>query len=220
MHANMAAKNQQVHSQDDDDEFDFDEDTTSIESDRDYSKELEYKKNMRQLYLVAVIVFILTVAILVFSVAIFHINSPKFRIRSIIIDELSMNSLNNTIDMKFKAEIGIKSSNFGDFDYERTSVSFFNRGTYVALVNGDALVEKGKVKARSTKKISFLAEMGATNSIYVDDMESRYLTLTAKATMNGTLHMMKLIKRKRSSEMNCTININMYKKIVLDIQCK
>ncbi|XP_060972164.1 late embryogenesis abundant protein At1g64065-like [Cannabis sativa] len=206
----------QVHPYNDD-EFDFDQETASTISEN--SKELHYRKRLRRLYLVAVIVLFLTVGILVFSITIFHINAPKFRIRSIDIEELSVSS-SNTFDMKFEAELSIKNSDFGYFDFEETSVRFFYRGAPVALDDGGVVIEEGKVKARSTKKISFSAEMGTSNSISPDDIQCRCLTLTCNATMNGTVHLMKLIKRRRSSEMNCTININLYKKVVLDIKCK
>ncbi|XP_062073890.1 late embryogenesis abundant protein At1g64065-like [Humulus lupulus] len=214
----MAGNSEQVVLAHDDDEVDFE--TASMES--DCSKELQSKKSMRRFHCVAVIVLLLTVMVIVISTTFFHVNAPTFRIRSITIDELRMMSSSNTIDIKFEAQIGIKNTNFGHFDFEDTSISFFYRGVHVAL-DGDGdheLIEKGKVRARSTKKINFSAEIGTTNSISIDDIECRCLTLTCKATMNGTIHLMKLIKRRRSSEMNCTINIDLYKKAVFDIKCK
>ncbi|XP_062074961.1 late embryogenesis abundant protein At1g64065-like [Humulus lupulus] len=216
----MAGNTQQVHPHD---EFDFEE-TGSMESDDSTNKELHHRRKMRRLYLVAVVVLILTVGILVFSITIFHINAPSFRIRSFTIDELTISSA-NTVDMKFEAEMGIKNTDFGHFDFEQTSLSFFYRGARLALGHDDddhddSLIDQGIVKARSTKKIKFSAEMGTTSSMSAEDIESRYFTLNCKATMNGTIHLMKLIKRKRSSEMNCNVNINLYTKVVLDIKCK
>ncbi|XP_062120301.1 late embryogenesis abundant protein At1g64065-like [Humulus lupulus] len=203
---------QQVHPQND-------VETASMEEESN-SKELHHKRSMRQLCCVTVIVLLLTIVVLVFTTTIFHVHSAKFRIRSITIDQLSVISSSNAIDMKFEAEIGIKNTNFADFEFEKTSVGFFYRGTRVALVDGDAMVEEGKVKARSTKKVQITAEMGTANSILVDDIKSGALTLTGNGKLSGTVHLMKLIKRKRSFEMNCTININLNKKVVQDINCK
>ncbi|XP_062074963.1 late embryogenesis abundant protein At1g64065-like [Humulus lupulus] len=204
---------EQVHPQNDV------ETASSVEAEVSDSKELHHKRSMKRLCYVAVIVLLLTIVILVFTTTVFHVHSPKFRIRSITIDELSVSS-SNAIDMKFETEIGIKNNNFAEFEFEKTSVGFFYRGTRVSLVDGDAMVEEGNVKPRSTKKVQFTAEMRTTNSIFVDDVKSGALTLTGNGKLSGTVHLMKLIKMKRSFEMNCTININLNKKVVQDINCK
>uniref|UniRef100_A0A803QRP8 Late embryogenesis abundant protein LEA-2 subgroup domain-containing protein n=1 Tax=Cannabis sativa TaxID=3483 RepID=A0A803QRP8_CANSA len=115
---------------------------------------------MKRLCIITIIVLLFTVVVLVFTTTIFHVHTPKFRIRSMTIDELTTkSSSNNAIDMKFEAEIGIKNTNFGHFDL-KNPVGFFYRGTHLALADGDVLVEEGKVKPRSTKKIQFTAEIG------------------------------------------------------------
>ncbi|KAM6586738.1 hypothetical protein CsatA_009343 [Cannabis sativa] len=197
------------------------DDVETASMDESNSKELHQKRGMKRLCIATIIVLLFTVVVLVFTTTIFHVHTPKFRIRSMTIDELTTkSSSNNAIDMKFEAEIGIKNTNFGHFDFEKTQVGFFYRGTHLALADGDVLVEEGKVKPRSTKKIQFTAEIGLKNLILDDDIESGFLTLTSKAKMNGTFHFMELIKRNRSSEMNCSFTINLDKKVVQDINCQ
>ncbi|XP_030485346.2 late embryogenesis abundant protein At1g64065-like [Cannabis sativa] len=207
---------QQVHPAQNDDV-----ETATMESN---SKEVHHKKSMKRLCYVALLVLLLSMVVLLFTTTIFHVHTPKFLIRSMTIDELSTkSSKNNAIVMKFEAEIGIKNTNFGKFEFEKASVGFFYRGAHVALVEGDGFVGEGKVKARSTKKIQFTGEIRTrNNSILVDDNDiiSGFLTLTGKAKLSGTVHLLKLIKRKRSSEMNCTVTINLYEKVVQDINCK
>ncbi|PON96946.1 Late embryogenesis abundant protein [Trema orientale] len=188
---------------------------------RTRSKELQHKKRMRRLYYVAAFAVLQTVVILVLALTIMRIKTPKFRIRSITIDELSISSSNSnndgpSINMKFEAEIGVKNTNFGHFKFEGSSINFMYGGTQV----GDALVHKGRVKARSTKKIHVTAEVGTTNWNVASHIESGSLTLTSQAKMSGTVHLMKLVEKKRSAEMNCTITVDLEEKVVRDLNCK
>ncbi|PON58235.1 Late embryogenesis abundant protein [Parasponia andersonii] len=195
---------------------------TDVESGSSTSgKELQHKKRMRRLYYVAAFAVLQTVVILVLALTIMRIKTPKFRIRSVTIDELSISSSDSnndgpSINMKFEAEIGFKNTNFGHFKFEGSSINFMYRGTKV----GDAMVHKGKVKARSTKKIHVTAEMGTTNWNVASDIESGSLTLTSQAKMSGTVHLMKLVEKKRSAEMNCTITVDLKEKVVRYLNCK
>ena len=194
-----------------------DVESASVESN---TKELRQKKRMKRLAYVTAFVLFLTVVILVFSLTVMRIKSPKFRIRSITIEDFTISSSNSnnvpSIDMKFEVEIGVKNMNFGHFKFEKSSISFMYRGTQV----GDALVKKEKVKARSTKKINVTAEVETTNSNLANDIESGSLALTSQAKLSGKVHLLKVIKNKKSAEMNCTITVDLNEKLVRDLNCK
>lgn len=182
------------------------------------AKELQHKKRMRRLGCVTAIVVLLTVVILVFPQTVMRIKGPELRIRSIAIEDLTIsNSDTNSpsVSMKFDSEIGVKNTNFGEFKFDESSITFVYKGTEV----GDASVEKGKAKARSTKKMNVTAEVNA-NSNLANDVRSGLLTLTSQSKLNGKVHLMKVIKKKKTAEMNCTITINLENKVVQDFKCK
>ncbi|EXC05942.1 hypothetical protein L484_014210 [Morus notabilis] len=182
------------------------------------AKELQHKKRMRRLGGVTAIVVLLTVVILVFPQTVMRIKGPELRIRSVAIEDLTIsNSDTNSpsLSMKFDSEIGVKNTNFGEFKFDESSITFVYKGTEV----GDASVEKGKAKARSTKKMNVTAEVNA-NSNLANDVRSGFLTLTSQSKLNGKVHLMKVIKKKKTAEMNCTITINLENKVVQDFKCK
>lgn len=190
---------------------------TDVES-ASNAKELQQKRRMRKLAIVTAFVVFLTVIILVFSQTVMSVKTPKLRIRSIDIEDLTISSSNTSFHMKFDAEIGVKNTNFGEFKFDESSITFFYRGNDDQI--GDASVEKGKAKARSTKKMNVTTEVETANSNLANDVRSGFLTLTGQSKLSGKVHLMKVFKKKKTAEMNCTITVNLENKVVQDLRCK
>ncbi|WRX28462.1 Late embryogenesis abundant protein [Theobroma cacao] len=185
------------------------------------SKELKRKKRMKCLAYVAAFVIFQTAIILVFALTVMRIKNPKFRIRSVLVDDLTFNNSSPSFNMKFIAQVTVKNTNFGHYKFENSTVTFAYKGSQV----GEALVTKGRARARarSTKKMNVTMDLNsngvANDSDLGSDLNSGFLTLTSQSILNGKVHLMKVIKKKKSVEMNCTMTVNLAQKLVRDIKC-
>ncbi|XVF12580.1 hypothetical protein REPUB_Repub08aG0131200 [Reevesia pubescens] len=192
-----------------------------MESAAELSKELKRKKRMKLFAYAAAFAIFQTIVILVFSLTVMRIKNPKFRVRSITVEDLAYTSTPNSpsFNMKFNAEVGVKNTNFGHFKFENTTISFDYWGVQV----GEAFVAKGRAKARSTKKMNVNVDLNSNNilanSNLGTDISSGILTLTSHSKLSGKVHLMKLIKRKKSAQLSCTMTIDLVSRAIQDVKC-
>ena len=52
------------------------------------------------------------------------------------------------------------------------------------------------------------------------DLKSGKLTLTSYATLKGKVHLFKVIKKKKSAQMNCTMDVDTKKQAIQNVHCK
>ncbi|XVF09966.1 hypothetical protein REPUB_Repub07fG0143100 [Reevesia pubescens] len=193
-----------------------------MESAAELSKELKRKKRMKLFAYAASFAIFQTIVILVFSLTVMRIKNPKFRVRSITFEDLTYTSTPNSpsFNMKFNAEVTVKNTNFGHLKFENTTISFDYGGVQV----GEAFLEKGRAKARSTKKMNVTVDFNSNNllpnSNLGSDISSGILTLTSHSKLSGKVHLMKLIKKKKSAQMNCIIIVNLVSRAIQDMECQ
>ena len=67
----------------------------------------------------------MTATVLALSLTVMHIKNPKFRFRTVEIEDLSLSSSNTTpsFSMRFEAEVAVKNMNFGRFEYDKSVIS-------------------------------------------------------------------------------------------------
>ncbi|KAE8662156.1 Detected protein of unknown function [Hibiscus syriacus] len=90
-----------------------------------------------------------------------------------------------------------------------------------------ATIEKGRARIRSTKKVNVVVELrssslssNATDRVSGSDISSGVLPLTSYSKLEGKIHSMKVIKRKKSARMNCTMEIDIHSRKLGNIICK
>ncbi|KAK8623545.1 hypothetical protein V6N13_118428 [Hibiscus sabdariffa] len=143
------------------------------------------------------------------------------RVPSITVEDLRAAATDPpSFNIKLNAQVAVKNTNFGHFKFENTTISFEYGGVGV----GDALVARGRSKARSTKKMNVAVELNSNNipnnSSLQSEIESGYLALTCHSKLSGKVQLMKLIKKKKSAEMRCAMVVNLVTKAVQDIKCQ
>ncbi|KAK9994622.1 hypothetical protein SO802_024325 [Lithocarpus litseifolius] len=189
------------------------------ESDKE-STELRKKKRMKCVaYVVAFAVF-QTIIIVVFVLFVMRFKSPKFRVRDASFIS-TFNFTNDSFDLVMDAQFTIKNTNFGHFKYERGIVTF----SYDGMTVGEAELRKARARARSTKKVSALVTLSSssnlpTNSKLTSDLGGGILPLTCNSKLDGKIHLMKVIKKKKSALMDCTLDVNLGMKKIQNVQCK
>ncbi|GMJ02480.1 hypothetical protein like AT2G46150 [Hibiscus trionum] len=194
---------------------------TEMESAAEVSKELKRKKRIKLLVYALAFAIFQTIVILVFSLTVMRIKNPKFRVQSITVEDLTAAATNPpSFYMKLNAQVAVKNTNFGHFKFQNTTISFEYGGVGV----GDALVAKGRSKARSTKKMNVTVVLNSNNivnnSSLKSDIESGFLALSCRSKLIGKVQLMKLIKKKKSAEMKCAMLLNLVTKAVQDIKCQ
>lgn len=192
------------------------------ESDSDYSRELRQKKRMKcLLYFIAFVIF-QTGVIVVFTLTIMKLRTPKFRVQSATFDNFNVGTpANPTFDLSMNARLSIKNANFGTFKYQNTTMTFFYGGTPV----GQAVIPKSSVGWRSNKKINVAVKLSSRNlptpnSRLGTDLSNRLLPLTSQAELKGKVALTFIFKKKKATQMNCSMEVVVASQQLANIVCK
>ena len=183
------------------------------------SAELRKKKRMKCIvYIVAFAVF-QTIIIVVFALFVMRFKSPKFRVRDASFVS-TFNFTNASFDLVMDTQFTIKNTNFGHFKYENGIVKF----SYDGMIVGEAKLDEARARARSTKKVDGSVTLSSsklpTNSKLTNDLGGGILPLTSYSKLNGKIHLMKVIKKKKSALLDCTLDVNLGMKKIQNVQCK
>ncbi|GLU21180.1 hypothetical protein SLE2022_373370 [Rubroshorea leprosula] len=179
------------------------------------SKELKKKKRIKCLvYILAFAVF-QTGIILLFALTVMRFKNPKFRIgpATTLLETSSFRTGNApSFNLKLNTQFTVKNTNFGHFKYDDGTVTF----TYGDAIVGNVILQKGRARARSTKKVSLEVNLNYNGQL----VNKEVLRLSSQAKLEGKIHLMKVIKKKKSAEMNCTMDIVIATKEIRNITCK
>ncbi|KAL2540212.1 Late [Abeliophyllum distichum] len=128
--------------------------------------------------------------------------------------------MNPSFNIRMNAELGVKNTNFGHYKFRDSTIYF----SYNDLIVGEAFVPKARAKARSTKKFNVIVNLSSSNlqnhPQLGNDLNSGVLTLTSKSKLDGKVELIKVLKKKKSTEMDCTLAINLKQKLIGDLNCK
>lgn len=178
-----------------------------------HERELKKKKRMKYLmYGIAFVVF-QTIVIVIFALTIMKVKTPKFRVRS---GNFQNSGNTTTLDISLNGQFRVKNTNFGTYKYDSSSVTFLYRGTPV----GSSVIPKSKAKLLSTKKIDFIVQLSSTsNSELSNDISSGSVPLTTTSRLNGKVTLMFIMKKKKSTNMNCTMDLVLASGQLQNIKC-
>ncbi|KAL2510887.1 Late [Abeliophyllum distichum] len=160
--------------------------------------------------------------IMLFALTVMKIRTPKFRVRSATFENFNVGTPTNpSFSLRMNAEFGIKNTNFGHFKYQNSTVRFFYGLTQV----GELVVQKARAKARSTRKFNAmvklsLANAAAANTQLGNDLSSGVVRLSSKSKLNGKVELMKVLMKKKSTDMNCSMEIVTATQQLRNIVCK
>lgn len=89
-------------------------------------------------------------------------------------------------------------------------------------INGKKTV-KGNVSARETKRFNVSVEVRSSRlsekQNLVNDLNSGIVKLSSLARIVGKVHLIKILKTKKTKEMNCTMSINLKNRTIKDLLC-
>jgi len=178
------------------------------------------KRNVKCWAYIVAGVILQTIVIVLFVSLVMRIRNPKVRLGGVTVENLKVSSSSPSFSMKLYALVTVKNTNFGHFKFENTTLTISYMGTPV----GEATIVKARARARSTKKFNVTISVGSNNEVSRNSLssaiDSGIISLSSHAKLEGKIHLFKVIKKKKSAEMNCTMDVNTSLKKIQKLKCK
>ncbi|KAF5451148.1 hypothetical protein F2P56_031437 [Juglans regia] len=186
-------------------------------------KDARRKRNMKWLAYIVAGVIAQTAIIVVFVLLVMRIRNLKVRIDSVTVENVNVTSSSSSpsFNMKLTALVTVKNTNFGHFKFDDSTATISYRGAEV----GEGTIPKARAKARSTRKLNITvpvssSKLSSNSGSLVSDIGSGILPLSSHAKLNGKIHLFKIFKKKKSAEMNCTMEVDTKKNVIQKLTCK
>uniref|UniRef100_A0A5B6ZV42 Late embryogenesis abundant protein LEA-2 subgroup domain-containing protein n=1 Tax=Davidia involucrata TaxID=16924 RepID=A0A5B6ZV42_DAVIN len=184
-------------------------------------QELRRKKKLKLYAYIAAFAVFQTIIILVFALIVMRIKTPDVKIRSVTVQNLNVGTA--SYNMTLIAEVTVRNKNFGDYKYDNSTMSI-NYGTAADVIIGDGLIPKGNAKAKKTRRVNVTMEVSSNGvsdpSQVTSDINSGILMFNSHATLRGKVHLMKIMKKRKTTEMNCTMALNLTSRAIQDLNCQ
>lgn len=164
--------------------------------------EMKKKKRMKCLAYIAIFAVFQVAVILVFSLTVMRVKTPKVRLEDVAVTASSAG------DVRLTARLIVKNTNFGHYKYESTLATITSGGSTLTQF----AIEEARAKARSTKKIAITEDLGGSISGTLD--------LVVEARLRGKVELMKVIKKKKTADMYCTFTVVVATNTVQNLSCK
>lgn len=162
---------------------------------------------------------------LIVALVVFRVETPRLRLGDVAVKSLRyVSSPAPSVNATLVANVTIRNTNFGPYGFENgTSISVL----YADRPVGEGIpIEAGRAKARHTEKVNVTIEFGSSwlssdtaSKNLSSDLSSGVLQLSTHASLRGKIKVMGIVRR-RTSEMNCTITLNLNSGEVQDVRCK
>ncbi|XP_059627393.1 late embryogenesis abundant protein At1g64065-like [Cornus florida] len=178
------------------------------------TKELKRQKRKKLMLYIAAFVVFQTIVIVIFSLTVMKVKTPKFRIRAASFDASSTVSA-TSLDMRMNARLGVKNTNFGPYKFDNSTITFYYRGAEI----GSTIVPKSTAKFQSTKRFNVTIPLSSTSPDLATDFRSGTLPLTCTSRMTGKVELMLVMKKKKAINLNCTMDVHIASKQIQNLKC-
>ncbi|KAL6972000.1 hypothetical protein U1Q18_031683 [Sarracenia purpurea var. burkii] len=176
------------------------------------SDELRRQKRKKCILYIIIFAIFQIAVITIFSVTVMKVKNPKFRVRSVTFGTFDLQTANSSFNLMMNVEVGVKNTNFGPYKFDNSTIYFYYQDTEV----GSAFIPKSKANFKSTKKFTVSVNLTSTNLA----TNPLFLPLTSRSRLTGKVELMLIMKKKKSVDMDCTMNINTVTRELQDLQCK
>ncbi|XP_068307193.1 late embryogenesis abundant protein At1g64065-like [Pyrus communis] len=190
-------------------------DAESLES----ADELKRKKRIKLAIYIGIFIVFQIMVITAMSLTVMKVKTPKVRLGNINVQDLNSVPATPSFDTKFTTQIRVKNTNFGPYKYDASIVTFLYQGATVGQVS----IPKSKAGMLSTKKINVevsLSSSALSSTNLGSEMSNGVLTLNSAAKLTGKVELMFIMKKKKSSTMDCTMAFDLSSKTLKSLQCR
>ncbi|XP_059440735.1 late embryogenesis abundant protein At1g64065-like [Corylus avellana] len=159
---------------------------------------------------------VLSVVVLVFAATVLRVKSPDAKLTSVTVKSLTYGgSPSPSFNATLVAEMSVKNMNFGYFEFESGVANV----RYGGVIVGKRRIVGGVLNAKGTMKMNITVDLTASNVSEID-VNSGVLELGSYAKLRGRICSMKILKKIKTAEMNCTMTINLTAATINDLLCK
>ncbi|KAF8039414.1 LOW QUALITY PROTEIN: hypothetical protein BT93_B1830 [Corymbia citriodora subsp. variegata] len=183
----------------------------------------EAKRKKRMKWTIGIIAFVIFQSKLCSSSWSSEIQVHKFRVGDFAVQTLTVGTqASPSLDMSFVVPIRVMNTNWGPFKCDASTVYF----TYGGVQVGQASIPKSKANFKSTKKIDMHVTLSSSdlpsniNLNLRSELSSRIITLISQGEFKGKITVMFMFKKKKTSQMNCTMAIDATTKAVQSMSYK
>ncbi|KAF5947346.1 hypothetical protein HYC85_013303 [Camellia sinensis] len=178
-------------------------------------EKLRLKKRKRLTFF---IIFMVTQIVIGIVIRFNNNESQKSRFRVTSATFETFNVTTSSFNMTMNAELGIKNPNFGPYKYRNTTVEFY----YGVTLVGTAIVPNSKASLLKTKKFNVAVNLIAPPSLLSDtklasDISFGLLPLSSQSKLSGKVELILIMKKKKSTQMGCTMNVNIMTQQLQDV---
>lgn len=159
------------------------------------------QKNRKCFAYIGIFIVFQIIVITIFALTVMKVKSPSVRLRSVTVESSSSSTT-------LIAEVAVKNKNFGSYKFDATAVNITGGD-----ITGTGDIAKGKVGLKKTKKMNVTIALSSS----VSDTN---ITLTALSRMTGKVSLMGMMKKRKTSNMNCSMIVNVPNKAVYELTCK
>lgn len=170
-------------------------------------------------YVLATLVILAAFA-LVFSIAVLRVDKPHAQLRSVSVKNLRHGtSPSPSLNATLTAQVSIRNKNFGAFDFDNGTATL----RYEGMVVGEKKFSGGHVEARKTARMNVTFDV-RSEKLWEDrnlssDINSGRVNLTAYAQMTGKVRVMKVVTKRTTATVNCTMTLNLTTGSIQDLVC-
>lgn len=108
-------------------------------------------------------------------------------------------------------EVTLNNENFGRYVYDDCNAVLL----YGNVTIGGGEVSGGRVGAKTTRLISVVMRIGS-EELNLSRSDVEVMEIRSFARMSGRVHVTKLVDRRKTIEMNCTISLNLTSRSFID----
>ncbi|KAB2608703.1 hypothetical protein D8674_011871 [Pyrus ussuriensis x Pyrus communis] len=181
------------------------------------------QQNRKCFAYIAIFVVFQIIVLAIFGATVMKIKTPNVRLRSVTVQSLDYSSSGSNspfFNMTLIAEVSVRNKNFGHFKFDPTKANV----TFGGVIVGQGDIIKARAKARKTKRMNVTIEV---NSDGISDgaklgteVSSGNVTLSTLASVRGKVTLMKMMKKRKTAHMNCSMVVNLPNQLVYDLACK
>ncbi|KAF8380151.1 hypothetical protein HHK36_027634 [Tetracentron sinense] len=185
------------------------------------SAELHRKKKIKCFAYIAAFAVFQTIIILVFALTVMRIKTPDVKLGTVTVETLNVGTAASpSFSMRLIAEVTVKNKNFGHYKFDESTTTF----SYGSTIVGQTLIPKGRAKARKTRRMTIAVDVNSNgisgNSNLSSEISRGMLTLSSHTKLSGKVTLMKLMKKRKIAEMNCTMTINVASQSIQNLNCE
>jgi len=146
-----------------------------------------------------------------------HVGDPKIEFRSarLMHNTHSYRNISTTspLNVTIIARVTLTNPSFASFSFRKSSVSVMYENSGVCV--GVSKLKAATLEAKETKDLNLKVQMRlGQKELVTSNLTDHYIfsdmfKLRSYAKLSGTVHVLKLLKKKKTIQMSCTINLNL-----------